>query len=343
MKNISLRKVNHIKKCLTDIEIDRAASDFDNIKLIHRALPETDFDKIDTSALFLNKKLSFPFMISSMTGGTDRRIIKINRNLAEAAEHCKIAFSTGSQRIMFSCKKAEESFKLRKYAPSIPLIGNIGAVQLNYGFGIEECKKAVDIMEADALFFHLNPLQETVQEGGNGNFAGLAEKIGNINRDLPVPVMVKETGCGMSSSDFALLINQGIRYIDVSGRGGTSWSRIEYLCSRKKNPTGLFFQDWGLTAAESLTEAERFADKLYLIAGGGIRSGSDIAKAMILGARLGAASLPFLKAASLSSSKVIELIENMKQQFKTAMFLLGAKTSGELFRNTFLLRRNPGF
>ena len=323
--SVAKRKDAHIEKCLNDPDIDRRDSGFGDIELVHRALPELDFDQVDTSITFLGKKLSFPFMLSAMTGGTSNQTITINRNLAQAAEECKVALAVGSQRVMFEDKKAEKSFKLREFAPSVPLIANLGAVQLNYGFGLEECRKAVKVLDADALFLHLNPLQEVIQHRGDRNFAYLADKIKSIRAKLEVPLMIKETGCGMSRDDYQLLINCGIKYIDVAGRGGTSWSRIEHLCNKDESNLGLAFQDWGLTTAESLEEAEPFMDKLFLIAGGGIRSGIDLAKAMGLGARMGSAALPFLKAALESKYEVVKLIEEYREQFKIALFLTGNK------------------
>jgi L-lactate dehydrogenase (FMN-dependent) and related alpha-hydroxy acid dehydrogenases len=198
-------------------------------------------------------------------------------------------------------------------------------VQLNYGFGIEECRKAVKVLDADALFLHLNPLQEVIQKGGDRNFEYLADKIKSIRTRLEVPLMIKETGCGLSEADYRLLINCGIRYIDVAGRGGTSWSRIEHLCNKDDSNLGLAFQDWGLTTVETLEQAKPFKNQLFLIAGGGIRSGIDLAKAMSLGASMGSAALPFLKAALESKDAVVKLIEEYREQFKVALFLTGHK------------------
>lgn len=323
--SVAQRKDDHIAQCLKDPAVDRCTSGFDSITLAHRALPELDFDKVDTSITFLGKKLSFPFMLSSMTGGTSKETITINQNLAMAAEECKVALAVGSQRVMFEDKKAEKSFKLREFAPSVPLIANLGAVQLNYGFSIDECRKAVKVLDADALFLHLNPLQEVIQKGGNRNFEYLSDKIKSIRSKLEVPLMIKETGCGLSEADYRLLINCGIRYIDVAGRGGTSWSRIEHLCNKDDSNLGLAFQDWGLTTVETLEQAKPFKNQLFLIAGGGIRSGIDLAKAMSLGASMGSSALPFLKTALESKDAVVKLIEEYREQFKVALFLTGHK------------------
>ena len=210
-----------------------------------------------------------------MTGGNSSEITHINQNLARAAEHCGVAMGVGSQRVMFSNKEARESFDLRHLAPSVPLMSNLGAVQLNKGFGIKECQEAVDVLEADGLYFHLNPLQEAVQPEGDRNFENLHLRIAEIVQSLSVPVLLKEVGSGLSTTDIAAGIAAGVRHFDVAGRGGTSWSRIEYHRSNDaEDDLGLQFQDWGLTTVQSLREATRYckshAPDAIVIASGGI-------------------------------------------------------------------------
>lgn len=330
---INNRKTEHINITLNDSEVDRRQSGYESVRLIHRALPQIDLAQIDPSTTFLDKKISFPLIISSMTGGDDALVRKINKNLAIAAEACQIGLAVGSQRIMFSNPESVDSFQLREYAPTIPLLGNIGAVQFNYGFGIKECKEAVDLIGADCLFLHLNPLQEAVQPEGDTNFSNIAEKIGVIQKEVPFPILVKEVGCGMSPADVELLYSQGIRYIDLSGRGGTSWSRIESFRGDENRDLGILFQDWGLTTVESLRLNSQFNEKINFIAGGGLRSGIDIAKSVLLGAKMGSCALPFLKAATDSPEKVIEVIHQFKREFVTTMFLLGVETVNELRDN----------
>jgi len=341
-EKINNRKLEHLRAIADDPDIERFAAGFDSIKLSHRALPDLDFDAIDTSVDFLGKKLSFPLLISSMTGGKGSDITRINHNLARAAEHCGVAMGVGSQRVMFSSSEARESFELRHLAPSVPLVSNLGAVQLNKGFGIEECQQAVDILDADGLFFHLNPLQEAVQPEGDRNFANLHLRIAEIVNSLSVPVLLKEVGAGLSVSDIAAGVAAGVRYFDVAGRGGTSWSRIEY--HRTKDPEddlGIQFQDWGLTTVQALRDAAHYCKShvpdAVLIASGGIRTAIDMAKAVVLGAQLCGMAAPLLAAAQDSFESVVKTIETLHRSFKTALFLLGCANCSELRSNSSVL------
>ena len=333
------RKLKHIRIIEQDPETDRRKYYFDEIRLSHRALPELDLEDVDTSIMFMGKQLSFPLLISSMTGGDHDLIRTINRNLAVAAEETGVAMGVGSQRVMFTEPESIDSFQLRSHAPSTLLFANLGGVQLNYGFGIDECRKAVEVLEADALYFHLNPLQEVVQPGGNTNFSGLASKMGAIVHELEKPVIVKEVGAGISVHDTECLIKQGIHYVDVAGSGGTSWSRIEHysMLEKKQHAMGLHFQDWGIPTPEALQALKPYQDRITLLASGGVRSGIDMAKAVILGASLCGMASPFLKPAMESSDKVVEVIERIKREFKTAMFLLGVSSMHDLKGNELLL------
>lgn len=330
------RKSEHIDIILQDEASDRKKYYFDEIKLIHRALPEIDFNDIDTSTEFLGKKLSFPLIISSMTGGSGMDLLSINRNLAEAAEATGIGMAVGSQRIIFEDSLAEESFKLRPFAPNALLFSNLGAVQLNYSFTVEHCQKAVDLLEADALYLHLNPLQEAIQPEGNTNFLKLADKISKVVQELSVPVIIKEVGAGISLADAKLLYQAGIKYIDVAGSGGTSWSRIENHRS-STGDIGLLFQDWGIPAPLALQQLSSKYPDINLISSGGLRSGIDIAKSSILGAKLAAMANPFLKPAMESKEAVIKLIEQIKKEFQLAMFVLGQDNVLNLQQNLELL------
>lgn len=341
---IADRKTEHIRAIGSDDGIERGNSGFDQIRLTHLALPEANFAEIDTRTRFLGKTLSFPLVISSMTGGTGNEITSINRNLAGAAEQTGVAMAVGSQRVMFSNPDAGNSFALRDIAPTVPIVGNIGAVQLNHGFGIVECAEAVDAIQADGLYLHLNPLQEVIQPEGDVDFSGLAEKIGDIAAALPVPVLLKEIGCGLSVRDIQLALDAGVRHFDVAGRGGTSWSRIEYhRREHDADDLGLIFQDWGLTTVEALQDAHTYlttADRnATLIASGGIRNGIDMAKSLILGADLCGVAAPLLKAAQISQDAVVAVIQKYQREFQTTMFLLGCKDTASLRGNTALIRQ----
>lgn len=339
---INHRKYDHIRIVRSDGGSDRGKSYFDAVALVHRALPEIDMKAIDPAVEFLGKSLSFPLMIAPMTGGDHDLVRTINRNLARAAEATRVAMAVGSQRVMITHAAARESFALRPHAPRTVLLGNLGAVQLNHGFTLRECLQAIEVLEADGLYLHLNPLQEAIQPEGETNFSGLADKIGQVAAELPRPVLVKEVGSGIARQDAELLIARGIRYIDAAGSGGTSWSRIEHFRqqanrSAETSQAGLLFQDWGLPTPALLEELAPLGDRVTLIASGGIRSGLDMAKAMILGASLCGIAKPFLEPALHSADEVIRLIERLRKEFIITLFLLGITRSADLIGNRSLL------
>lgn len=328
---INQRKREHLAIIAQDSGIERGQNGLDRYHLQHRALPEIALENVDTRVEFLGKTLSFPLIISSMTGGDDALICRINQNLAQAAEACQVAMAVGSQRVMMREAAAKKSFALREFAPSTVLLGNLGAVQLNYGFGIKECLQAIETLAAEGLYLHLNPLQEAIQPEGNTNFHRLSDKIAALVSQLPVPVLLKEVGCGLSLADIALGIKAGIKHFDIAGRGGTSWSRIEYHRRHQPNDTlGLIFQDWGLPMAEALKQAHQSYPEQTFIASGGIRNGIDMAKSIALGAQLCGIAAPFLAAAQDSAAAVIAQIQQLQQQYRTALFLLGCSNSAEL-------------
>ena len=342
------RKMEHIDAIKVDPNIDRKAGHFDNIRLTHRALPEINRNDVDASVVFLGKKLSFPFIISSMTGGNHKLLRTVNRNLAIAAQATGVAMAVGSQRVMIENSNARSSFELRPFAPDTVLLANLGGVQLNYGYGLSECEEAIAALDADGLYFHLNPLQEAVQSEGNTNFAGLWQKIEHINRTLNKPVLLKEVGCGMSPVDIQEAVDRGIQYIDVAGHGGTSWSRIEHHRTQsaiRSNNTdltcnfhsGIAFQDWGISTPEALKMAAPWKNQVTLIASGGLRGGIDMIKSVILGARLCGLAAPLLQPAMKSADEVILHIEALKEAFITAMFILGAQNIEQIRGNSALI------
>jgi isopentenyl-diphosphate delta-isomerase len=332
------RKIQHIRAIEKDPQIERAGAGFDRIRLRHRALPELDLAAIDTCTVFLGKKLSFPLLISSMTGGDHALVRTINRNLAEAAERCQVALAVGSQRVMFTQPEARSSFDLRPLAPTTLLMANIGAVQLNYGFDQARCQQAVDCLGADALYLHLNPLQEAIQPEGDTNFAGLGVRIAELATSLSVPLILKEVGCGLAPEDIAAGLASGVRLFDVAGSGGTSWSRIEYhRCGEGEDPTGLHFQDWGTPTPLALRLAQPYADRATLIASGGLRDGIDMVKSVILGGSLCGLAAPFLRPAMDSADAVVAVIEQLRREFRIAMFLLGTPDIASLFGNQNLV------
>lgn len=323
MEPINQRKLDHINIVSEGGDVDRRQYYFDRIRLTHRALPELDLAAVDPSAKFMGKDLSFPLVISSMTGGADRELVKINRNLAIAAEAEGVALAVGSQRVLRSDDAARESFELRKHAPDTLLFANLGAVQLNYDMGFADCEAVLDVLEADGLFLHLNPLQEAVQPEGDTDFSSLRSKISVIVQTLKKPVIIKEVGAGISPEDVEHLLAAGVRYIDVAGSGGTSWSRVE--SRRSDDPElGELFSDWGIPTPVALRLMKPYRNEIQIIASGGVRSGIDMAKSMILGASLCGIARPFLNPARESADAVRAVIRRLKREFVTALFLLGA-------------------
>ncbi len=337
MADIQRRKLDHLALVLEDAQTDRYQSGLDSLRLMHRALPELDFDEVDTRCFFLDTQLRFPFLISSMTGGQGETLTRINRHLAEAAEAMQVAMAVGSQRIMLEKPAAAQSFSLRCYAPSVPLIANLGAVQLNEGITLSQIEELIGILDADALYLHLNPLQEVIQPEGDRNFSRLSERIAEVTDNLSIPVILKEVGCGLSPADIQLGLQAGIRYFDLAARGGTSWSRIE--AHRSDNDLGIVFQDWGLTLAEALKQAHPFVNQATLIASGGIRSGVDMIKCVIMGGSVCGIARPLLAAATESTEAVVSVIQRFEQEYRTAQFLLGAADFDHVFDNRQLLLR----
>ncbi|MFQ3663105.1 MAG: type 2 isopentenyl-diphosphate Delta-isomerase, partial [Chloroflexaceae bacterium] len=248
------RKIDHIRIVLgEDVAAKGVSTGFGAYRLPHAALPELDLAEIDTRTTFLGKPISAPLLISSMTGGASVAE-RINLALAEAAEHLGLPMGVGSQRAAVVDARLAPTYQVRRVAPRIPLLANLGAVQLNYGFGVDQCRRAVEMIEADALILHLNPLQEAVQPEGNTNFKGLLHKIEQLCRALEVPVVVKEVGNGIGARDAQRLYACGVRIIDVAGAGGTSWSEVERF--RQPDNQGRrvagAFADWGIPTTECI-------------------------------------------------------------------------------------------
>jgi len=319
------RKKEHLEICL---DTERVSSSFgtglEGYRFVHNALPELDIDEIDLGSTFLGKRLRAPISISSMTGGFDLAR-KVNRNLATAAQALGLAMGVGSQRVAIEAPSAADSFQVRDVAPDILLFGNLGAVQLNYGYTVEHCRRAVAMIGADGLIFHLNVLQEAVQPEGNRNFKGLSAKIAAVCRELEVPVLAKEVGNGISVNAAVRLVRAGVKAIDVAGRGGTSWSAVEAQRAVKQGEQpGRTFADWGIPTGEALVSVRQALPDIGLIASGGIRTGLDIARSIALGADIAAIGQPLLAAALESPDKVVEFLAGVIHDLKVTMLCVGA-------------------
>ncbi len=333
------RKLEHIELSLDrHTQLDRRF--FDDYAFEHVALPEIDLDEIELETSFLGKTLRAPLLVSCMTGGTTSAA-QINRNLAIGAERAGIALGVGSQRKALEDPATASTFRVRDLAPTVPIIGNLGAVQLNYGYGIDECRRAVAMVDADALALHLNPLQEAIQPEGQCDFRGLLPRIGAIVRELEVPVIAKEIGCGIGAATGRALAAEGVRWLDTAGLGGTSWARIE-AARANDAPLGELFAHWGVPAPESI-QALAAIDGVRVIGSGGVRSGVDVAKALALGAEVVGLAQPFLEAAVISADAVYDRIQKTIDELKIAMFCCGARTPRALgsvpLRNVNLVAR----
>ncbi|PWH15089.1 MAG: type 2 isopentenyl-diphosphate Delta-isomerase [Anaerolineae bacterium] len=328
---ITERKDDHIKINLERDVRSALTTGLEKVHFVHEALPELDLEEVDTRLTLFGKSLQAPILVSSMTGGT-RDAGAINMRLAEAAQVCGLAMGVGSQRAALEHPEQADSFRVRRVAPDILLFANLGAVQLNYGYGVDECRRAVEMIEADALYLHLNPLQEAVQHGGDVNWKGLAKKIEQVCHQLPVPVIAKEVGWGISERTAKLLAECGVAAIDVAGAGGTSWSQVEMYRAPDEFLRGLAatFVGWGIPTAESIGLVKHAVPDMMIFASGGLKDGLDIAKCLALGATLGGMAGAFLKAAAVSTENAIEMMKLTRRQLQVTMFCAGAGSLAQL-------------
>lgn len=330
-RDIADRKNDHIRININQNVNSSNTNGLEKFRLIHNALPEINYGEISTETVFLTKKLGLPLIISSMTGGNDEAG-EINLRLARMAQRYSLAMGVGSQRIGIQKKRRMKTFKVRKAAPDILLFANIGAIQLNYGFTVDDCRYAMEEIGADAIFLHLNPLQEVLMDDGNKNFKGLLKRIEAICMQLEAPVVVKEVGWGISSLVANQLIEAGVAGIDAAGAGGTSWSEVEKyrLSDPVKTEIAGSFREWGIPTAESVIAIRKLSANLPLIASGGVRNGIDIVKYLALGANLAGIARKFLIAATESEKALDERLNVIKGQIRAAMMSIGAGNVGEI-------------
>ena len=324
---INQRKADHIKINLEQDVRSGLTTGLENYHFTHEALPELDLNRIDTSLSLFGRELNAPILISSMTGGTTEAEA-INLRLAETAYVMRVAMGVGSQRAAIENSEQAKTFQVRRVAPDILLFANLGAVQLNYGYSNDHCRRAVDMIQADALILHLNPLQEAVQDAGDTNFAGLAKKIEKVCRKIEVPVIAKEVGWGISEKTAKLLADCGVSAIDVAGAGGTSWSQVEMHRAPDEFTRQLAatFVGWGIPTADSILNVKKAVPDITIFASGGLKDGLDIAKCIALGATLGGMAGQFLKAAAVSTEKAVKMIKLTKRQIEVTMFAAGVGT-----------------
>ena len=321
---IESRKKDHVDFVVREGAQYSKSSGFDQYDFVHNSLPELAFDKINLSMKFFGKKLSAPMIITGMTGGY-ASAERINHDLASVAQKYGIAFGLGSQRAMIETPSLLKTFKVRDVAPDIPIIGNIGGVQL-VKYGLDVVEKMLSVVDADALAIHLNPLQEIIQPEGDKDYRGVLKAIELVSEKLSLPVIVKETGAGIGTPVVERLHSAGVEWVDVSGSGGTSWSKVEYARSKNTN-TVQGFDDWGNPTVECILECR---DRFKIIASGGIRDGIAGAKAIAFGARMYGAAYPFIKAATESETRLDEVLSLFIKQTKICAYLTGSSDYEEL-------------
>ena len=320
--DLAARKRRHLDVCLSGpVGYTTRTTGFERYDLPYAALPESDLDSVDTGARFLGKRLRAPLLIGAMTGGPERAAT-INRNLAIAAQRLGVGMMLGSQRVMLAHPEARASFEVRDVAPDVLLIGNLGAAQLIAGYGVDEARRAVAEVGADALALHVNPLQEALQEGGDVRWRGVRARLAEVVPEVGAPVLLKEVGHGLTGAVARSVAAVGFAAVDVAGAGGTSWARVEELV-RYGSVRRLELVEWGIPTAEALVEVREALPGTPLVASGGVRTGLDVAKAIALGASVAAIARPLLAPALESADAVEAVLAAVIEELRMAMHLMG--------------------
>ncbi|MEK6651262.1 MAG: type 2 isopentenyl-diphosphate Delta-isomerase [Bacteroidota bacterium] len=340
----SSRKQQHVEIVLSkNVAFRGKTSGFERWDLVHNALPELDLEEVDASTTFLGKRLRIPLLVTGMTGGYGGAE-KINRLLAEVCAERGLALGVGSQRQALENARFRRSYSVvREAAPDIPVVGNIGAAEVAHLADAGPLRRMVELIRADALAVHLNPVQEFLQPEGTPRFAGVLVGIERLVHDLGVPVIVKEIGSGISAAVLRRLLDVGVRIVDVAGAGGTSWAGVEVLRrpETERDPLAVFW-DWGIPTADAVRQCAslRTSERPFaLIASGGIQNGLDAAKSIALGADLAGAARPFLQALRRGGVKgLARMVDGWERQFRGAMFLTGSRTVTDLHQQTLMLR-----
>jgi isopentenyl-diphosphate delta-isomerase len=323
---LASRKADHLRICLEkEVRPPDVRTGLERFRFVHQALPEIDLADVDLRCALFGKVLQAPLLVASMTGGT-LAAKAINRRLAEAAAELGLGMGVGSQRTAMEDPEWADTYRVRDVAPEILLLANLGAVQLNRSYTVDHCRRAVEMIDADALILHLNPLQEALQPGGDTCFGRLLDKIEAVCRSLTVPVVVKEVGAGLSAEVARRLAAVGVSALDVAGAGGTSWSEVERLRAPDafRDRVAAQFVRWGIPTADSLCAVRACDLGLPLIASGGVTSGVDVAKCIALGADVVSVAYPLLRPALVSTQAVVEELAAIRQALRIAMFCVAA-------------------
>ncbi|MGI8782858.1 MAG: type 2 isopentenyl-diphosphate Delta-isomerase [Acidobacteriota bacterium] len=335
VSSLNERKLQHLQTC-QDESVDLNSDSFACYKLRYNALPEIAIEDVSSETEFAGKKIAAPLIISCMTGGVGRSFRDINHNLARGAAELNVPLGVGSMKVLLNHREAEESFQIRKVAPSVSLIANLGLVSFNYGLEYSDVARIIDLIRPDVFGIHLNALQEAIQEGGDTNFRGLTARLEELTRRCPLPIYVKECGGGIAPGLVYRLAEIGVSYVDISGRDGTSWAAVEGQLSRDPS-LGELFRDFGLPTAWILKNLSREkVGRIRVVAGGGIRNGIQAAKALALGAQYVSVAKLFLLAATESAEAVVETGCRLIRELRTAMFLVGARNVDQLDRSLLM-------
>lgn len=325
------RKRRHVDACLAGpVAYRTRTTGFERVDLPYRALPETDLATVDPRTTFLRRPLAAPLLIGAMTGGADLSAT-LNERLAIAAQRVGVGMMLGSQRVMLERPEATATFAVRAHAPDVPIIGNLGVAQLNRGYGADAIRRAIDAVDADALALHANPLQEALQEGGDGDFRALVPTLRTLPAEVGRPLLLKEVGHGLAADLVAALDGHGYAAFDVAGAGGTSWARVEQWV-RWGEVRSEDLAEWGIPTRRAVREARVAAPGATLIASGGLRSGLDVAKAIASGADLAAVAAPLLEPATRSVDAVEAVLRRFIGELRVAMHGAGAPNLAALRR-----------
>ena len=346
MSGIQERKLNHLRISLEENVQGDLPTGFQDVRLIHRSLPELDLKEVDPSIDLFGRRLSAPLIISAITGGT-KKAKEINFELAKIAEKKRIGICVGSQRVAIDYPETRETFSIvREIAPNTLVMGNIGCPQIVKGWGVEEIKESIYMLDADAMSLHMNPLQEAIQLGGDTDYRGILEKIKVITASIEKPIIMKETGCGVSYEDALAMEKAGVQGLEIAGVGGTSWSAVEYHIAKEagqkdREYLGKALWNWGIPTAVSVVETS-MKTNLMIIASGGIRTGLEMAKSIVLGGNAVGIAKPFLDKAVGGEEYLDAYIDMLIQELKVVMFLVGARNVDELKKKPAVILGRTG-
>jgi isopentenyl-diphosphate delta-isomerase len=315
------RKLSHFDLCAhQEVEFRHKTTLLEDVELVHQPLTETALEKIDLSAEVLGKRLNYPLVITGLTGGAEE-VGVFNREIAALADRMGIGFGVGSQRVMLRYPEITPTFQVRDVAPNVLLFGNLGIAQAREMATPEVIRLAEEI-GADAMCIHLNTAMEVIQENGDHDFRGSLETVKRLVAESPLPIIVKETGCGFARESGLRLVEAGVEWVDVSGAGGTSWVGVETIRNRALRHLGEAFWDWGVPTAASVCELRNLG--LNLIASGGIRTGLQAAKALALGAKVVGVALPVLRAYVSGGTDGVEtFLRTFFDELRVALILCG--------------------